>query len=250
MHHSVRPLRLLLALTGVASASTSLVAAAETELTKQQLVELYPELKVDDIADSPAPGFYEISLRGEVFYVSKDGKFMLRGDLTELKSQRNLTEVRRAEHRAELLATLDPKSEIVFAPKDGKARYRIIVFTDVDCGYCRALHRHIDDITALGIEVHYVSYPRTGPNTESWTRAEHVWCASDRNAALTLAKAGGDATPAAGCKTAPIAAHYALGRAVGMTGTPAIYAETGEDVGGYAEPDVLLSRLQKIAAAH
>jgi thiol:disulfide interchange protein DsbC len=129
-------------------------------------------------------------------------------------------------------------------------KYRIIVFTDVDCGYCRALHRNIDDITARGIEVHYVSYPRTGPNTESWTKAEHVWCARDRNTALTQAKLGTDAKPDPGCKSTPIATHYALGRAVGMTGTPAIYAQTGEDVGGYAEPDVLLTRLEKIAAAH
>jgi thiol:disulfide interchange protein DsbC len=249
MNHPVRRLRLLVP-TAIALTSTALTAAAGTELTKQQLVELYPELEVNDIAETPLAGFYEISLRGEIFYVSKDGKYMFRGDLTDLKAQRNLTEARRAEHRAELLATLDPKSEIVFAPKEGKAKYRIIVFTDVDCGYCRALHRHIDDITARGIEVHYVSYPRTGPNTESWARAEHVWCARDRKAALTQAKAGADVTPDPACKSTPIATHYALGRAVGMTGTPAIYAETGEDVGGYAEPDVLLSRLQKIAATH
>jgi thiol:disulfide interchange protein DsbC len=233
------------------AASASLATAGEAPvLTRQQLVEQYPELTPDNIAESPVPGFYEISLRGEIFYVSKDGKYMLRGDLTDLTARRNLTEVSRSNHRAELLATLDPKSEIVFSPKSRDVKYRITVFTDVDCGYCRALHRHIDDITARGIEVHYVSYPRTGPNTESWTKAEHVWCARDRNAALTQAKLGTDATPDPTCKSTPIATHYALGRAVGMTGTPAIYAETGEDVGGYSEPDVLLTRLQKIAAAH
>lgn len=175
---------------------------------------------------------------------------MLRGDLTELKTRRNLSEERRSQHRAELLAKLDPKSEIVFSPKNADAKYRIIVFTDVDCGYCRALHRQINEITARGIEVDYVSYPRTGPNTESWTKAEHVWCANDRNTALTQAKLGADVTPDPQCKSTPIATHYAMGRALGMTGTPSIYAETGEDLGGFVEPDVLLSRLQKIAAAH
>jgi thiol:disulfide interchange protein DsbC len=219
-------------------------------LTKQQLVERYPELTAANISDSPIQGFYEVAAGGTVLYVSKDGKYMLRGDLTELQTQRNLTEVTRSNYRATRLATLDPKSEIVFSPKNGEVKYRAIVFTDVDCGYCRALHRNIDEITARGIEVHYVSYPRTGPNTESWTKAEHVWCASDRNRALTTAKLGADVQPDPSCKTTPIATHYELGRAVGMTGTPAIYAVTGEEVGGYLEPDALLARLEQIAAQH
>ena len=38
----------------------------------------------------------------------------------------------------------------------------------------------------------YLFYPRSGPNTESWTKAEQVWCSADRNEALTRAKLGQD----------------------------------------------------------
>jgi thiol:disulfide interchange protein DsbC len=127
---------------------------------------------------------------------------------------------------------------IIFKPANGKVKHTITVFTDVDCGYCRQFHREIDKVTALGIEVHYLSFPRTGPNTESWTKAEHVWCSSDRNAALTRAKAGGDA-PGESCANAPIESHYSLGQRIGVRGTPAIFSESGELIGGYLPPATL-----------
>jgi thiol:disulfide interchange protein DsbC len=124
------------------------------------------------------------------------------------------------------------------------------VFTDVDCGYCRQLHRDIDTLTALGIEVRYLSYPRTGPNTESWTKAEHVWCAKDRGTALTEAKRGADVPSTPGCTATPVAAQYELGRSVGVSGTPAIFAETGEELGGYLPPAALFERLEQLVEAH
>src|SRR5207244_5242287 len=81
-----------------------------------------------------------------------------------------------------------PESEmLVFGPQNPK--YTVTVFTDVDCAYCRQLHSQIADYNRLGIRVRYMFYPRTGPNTESWTKAEEVWCSSNRNEALTLANA-------------------------------------------------------------
>ena len=40
------------------------------------------------------------------------------------------------------------------------------------------------------MRVRYLFYPRTGPNTPSWTKAEQVWCSPNRNDALTRAKLG------------------------------------------------------------
>ena len=85
-----------------------------------------------------------------------------------------------------------PESEmLVFAPKE-PAKYTITVFTDIDCGYCRRLHSQIAEYNRLGIRVRYMFFPRSGPDTESWHKAEAVWCASNRNDALTRAKNGED----------------------------------------------------------
>ncbi len=77
---------------------------------------------------------------------------------------------------------------VVFSPKDPK--YTVSVFTDVDCAYCQQLHSQIAEYNRLGIKVRYLFYPRSGPNTESWAKAEEVWCSADRGKALTRAKRG------------------------------------------------------------
>jgi thiol:disulfide interchange protein DsbC len=230
-------------------AVTCAQAGGSAALTREEIIERHPELRLEDIKDGPVDGLYEINVNGMISYISHDGRFQLRGDVIDLDARRNLTEARRAEYRASLLAAIDPSTQIIFKPT-GVVRHTITVFTDVDCGYCRQLHRDIDTLMAFGVEVHYVSYPRTGPNTESWFKAERVWCSPDRNAAITNAKLGAEIPPSADCGSTPIAAHYALGRSVGVSGTPAIYASTGEEIGGYLPPQALLEQLEKLAEAH
>jgi len=215
-------------------------------ISKQELAQRYPDLDVANIRDSILPGFYEVLAAGSVYYVTTDGNYMIHGDLTELATKRNVSENRRAESRAALLSAIDPATEIVFSPPAGQPKYRVTVFTDVDCPYCRKFHSEIAEVNALGIEVRYVSYPRTGPGTESWSKAEHVWCAADPKSALTQAKRGAAVDAVAGCQRTPVAEQYALGRRVGLTGTPAIYSDNGMELGGYLPPNELLTTLEQI----
>jgi len=221
--------------------------ADETVLTKEELIERHPQLQRENVADSPVSGLYELNVDGGISYVTTDGRFLIRGEIIDLDSRENLTEARRAENRAAVLRSIDPAAQIVFSPANGVVNHRITVFTDVDCGYCRQLHRDIDVITSLGIEVHYVAYPRTGPATDSWTKAEHVWCAANRQEALTTAKLGGDVPAATDCATTAVAEQFALGRSIGLQGTPGVYAENGTELGGYLPPAVLLEALHKLA---
>src|SRR3546814_14739270 len=46
------------------------------------------------------------------------------------------------------------------------------------------------EYNAQGIEIRYLSYPRSGPNSESFRKAEAEWCSADRKTALTPAKLG------------------------------------------------------------
>lgn len=202
-------------------------------------------IEVSDIRDTAVEGFYELRLGAKVGYISTDGRYLLEGELYDLEGSRNLTEQSRAEAREDLLGGIDREHMIVFAPQDRPVEHTITIFTDVDCGYCRQFHREIAQVNALGIEVHYLFYPRTGPATESWSKAERVWCAGDRNTALTSAKLGGP-IPELTCTDNPIADHYDLGAQVGVTGTPSIYTASGTHIGGYLPPDQLLNTLQML----
>jgi thiol:disulfide interchange protein DsbC len=211
---------------------------AAQELTKEELATRLNGIAAEDISDSPVPGIYQVAVGANVAYVTKDGRYIIRGDIFDAETSANVSEETRERARVAMLASVDPSSMIVFKPANGEVKHKVTIFTDIDCGYCRQFHREIDKVTALGIEVHYLFYPRTGPNTESWEKADQVWCAADHNSALTRAKLGGEIPEGPACNT-PVEAHYQLGRDVGVRGTPAVFSETGMLLGGYLPPATL-----------
>jgi thiol:disulfide interchange protein DsbC len=221
-----------------------LTAHAEeaTEALRAQLMKTYPDAKSGDISASPIPGLYEMRLGPEIVYVSADGQYLLKGDLISVKDDRNLTEARRSAARLAAINSVGEDRMIIFQPK--QVKHTITVFTDVDCGYCRKLHRQINDYLAQGIRVRYMFFPRSGPNTESWYKAEKVWCSADRNSALTRAKLG-EALQVAQCTPNPVQQHYSLGLKFGIVGTPAIILDNGELVPGYASPTELSTYLDR-----
>ncbi|MFX6823326.1 thioredoxin fold domain-containing protein, partial [Acinetobacter baumannii] len=76
---------------------------------------------------------------------------------------------------------------------------------------------------ARGIEIRYAFWPRSGPDTPSWYRAEAVWCSADRRAALTQAKQGVDIPTTKKACDNPVQREYDLGLQLGIRGTPALF---------------------------
>jgi thiol:disulfide interchange protein DsbC len=202
-----------------------------------------PDLNPEAVRASPLPGIYEIQIGMNFGYVTADGRYLVAGDLTDLKTGQGLTEDRRRDARVALIDKIDRDGYIEFAPEAMPAKYTVTVFTDVDCGYCRMLHRQIKDYNALGIAVRYVFFPRTGANTPSFYKAEEVWCSADRKAALTLAKTGVDLKSDMSCKN-PVMEHLQAAAELGLRGTPSIVLPNGELVPGYRPPAELLAVLQ------
>jgi len=227
-------------------ALSAAVADERAPLSKEELAAKLSGVEASDIRESPLEGLYQVEVGSNVAYMTADGRYLIQGDVYDLDTLENVTESTRAQARVELLASVDPADMIVFSPENGEAEHTITIFTDIDCGYCRQFHREIDKVNAMGIEVHYLFYPRTGPDTESWAKADKVWCAEDRNTALTRAKLGG-AVPENECEDTPVGDHYDLGQRVGVRGTPAVFAENGELLGGYLPPDDLAARLAELS---
>jgi thiol:disulfide interchange protein DsbC len=200
-----------------------------------------PGARADELRATPVPGIYELTRGTEIAYVTVDGKYAFSGDLYELSSNNNLTEQHRRELRVKRMAAFPESEMLIFGPRSPK--YTVTVFTDVDCPYCRKLHSQMAEYNRLGVRVRYLLYPRTGPNTVSWTKAEQVWCSADRNDALTRAKLGQE-LKAKPCANNPVARSYALGRDFALEGTPAIIMPNGEMLPGYVPPDVLVQHLK------
>lgn len=221
-------------------------APAPDAAARKALLALVPHATIDSIQPAPMPGFYQIIASGHLVYVSTDGKYMLNGDVIDLSKKKNLSEDGWAEFRKAELAKVPAADRIVFAPANPK--YRVTVFTDVNCAYCRQLHSHIADFNKAGIAVEYVAWPRegvtneAGKTTPTYNEMVGVWCASDRKAAFTAAKLG-KAPKATNCPN-PVKDEFDLGVKLGVSGTPTIIAEDGSVLGGYLSPDQLLQALK------
>ena len=239
---SVSTLAAITLLVATASAQQSSKPAAATD-QRAVIAQKFPGVKAEDVRPAPFPGMFEVVLGADTVYVSGDGKYLITGDLFDVESRTNLTEVGKADVRRKALAKLDERDMIIFAP--AKAKHTITVFTDVDCGYCRKLHNEIAELNKLGVRVRYMAYPRSGPNTEDWSKMEAVWCAKDRKAAITQAKRG-DAMNSADCGATPVAKQYELGESLGVRGTPAIFTMSGDYIGGYLPPDQLAKQLEEL----
>jgi thiol:disulfide interchange protein DsbC len=231
----------LAALPAMAGEATSDAPTVPADPT-QAIAEKLPGIDPSSIKATPIAGIFEISAGANIAYVTRDARYLLRGDLIDLDTDANLTEQRRSEARVDQLAALGEDNMIIFGPAAKDAKYEITVFTDLDCGYCRKLHSEIAQLNSLGIRVRYLFFPRSGPNSVSWQKAEQVWCAPDRKSAFTAAKAG-QPVRSGECGPTPVTAEWEMGQAFGVTGTPAIVTEQGTLIAGYLPPRELVARL-------
>jgi thiol:disulfide interchange protein DsbC len=216
-------------------AATNINAGSDEDMRKA-LGEMLPGFPVESIRPSPIDGVSEVQLGSRIFYISNDGKYLLQGNLIDMKTRVDLSEERRKEIRAGSIDDLGEDKMIVFPAKSPK--HEITVFTDIDCTYCRKLHSEIDQYNARGITVRYVMFPRSGINTPSYDKAVAVWCEEDHQEALTRAKAGEELTGSKDCDN-PVKENMKLGETMGLRGTPAIVLANGEMLPGYVPADKL-----------
>ena len=205
------------------------------------LLDGFPEANDAKISESSIQGLYTISIGSQILYMSQNGKFILQGDIYDAETGANVTERDRISARKDFLKQLDEEEMVIFAPDNFK--YTVTVFTDIDCGYCRKFHSEIDEVMEQGIRVRYLFFPRTGPDTESWEKAEKVWCSQDRQSAITRAKQG-KSLRAKICSDTPIQKHYSLGRAFRVQGTPTMVSDKGKIIIGYVPADALKARME------
>jgi len=224
----------------------TLAQAEDADLALQdvraKISAMFDSIDPENINASPLEGWYTIQQGPVVAYVSEDGRYLLQGDLIDLDLQVNLTEQSRSTARRDLIGEVSDDEAILFSPVDVK--HSVTIFTDVDCTYCRKLHSQIDEYLEQGIQVRYLLYPRNGPASKSWSTSEDVWCADDRNQALTAAKLDRKFDTSQ-CDASMISEHYGVGRDIGLSGTPAIVLEDGTLIAGYLAPAQLSMRLQQ-----
>lgn len=198
------------------------------------------DLEYKILGPSDIPGFFELQIGNDSnFYVSSDGKFLLDGDVYLIGDGdfSNVKESKFSQVRKIAMSKID-KDDLIIFKANNKTKAVISVFTDIDCGFCRKLHKEVPSLNALGVEVRYLAFPRAGLDSKSYQKALSAWCSDDPKESLTDYK-NGDDKPFLECGTNAVAEQYRLGLELGISGTPAIILEDGNLVPGYRTAEAL-----------
>ncbi len=214
-------------------------------LISSKINAVLPEgMSVQNIKKSKIENLFVVDIGDlQPIYASKDGEFFFYGELYAVNGNVLLNTTKdeiNSKRKSILEKELSEDDFISFKSEDEK--YRVIIFTDVDCGYCRKFHNEIKDFNNLGITVDYVAFPRSGLNSDSYNKIVTAWCSNDPKNTLTKMKQGIDVNLST-CQDNPVESHYLLGQKIGITGTPAIIKSNGELLPGYLPPAELLNRL-------
>lgn len=197
-------------------------------------------LEVKSVSKTPVAGLYEVNLGTQIIYSDATGRYLLNGELLDVQAGSNLTEQRLSELNRVKWSDLPLKQAVKWVKGNGSRH--VAVFSDPNCGYCKRLEQTFQEVD--NITVHTFLFPMLSP--DSTLKSRQVWCASDR------AKAWRDwmvhrVSPSgpSNCST-PIDRNLALGRKLGVSGTPAIFFTDGTRIPGAVDAATLEQKLASI----
>ena len=216
------------------------VEEPEFNAVEEKLRSLVPNATTIAVSETPIDGLLQVQINSDIIYVTENGEYLLQGQIINIDTRTNLTDQAKSGIRLSKLSGLKSEEQISYSPE--KPSYDLLVFTDIDCGYCRKLHNQMAEYNEEGIAIHYLAFPRAGVGSASFDKYVSVWCADDKQEALTQAKNGSDPEPVS-CPN-PIDEQYDLGREIGDTVTPAILNTDGTLIPGYVPPAQLRQRLE------
>ncbi len=184
--------------------------------------------------ETPIKGVYETRFGEKYAYLIENGRYVFIGEMYDLERAQNLTEISRRIVIKDELARVDEANLAIF-PASQTEKAKLTVFTDTSCPYCIKLHAEVGYLQQAGITVRYLPYPRGGERGPGYSTLKQVWCAEDKKMAMDIGKGVTEGElPAGDCKAADFVDRgYQLGDQLGVTGTPALYLESGEAITGY-----------------
>ena len=217
-------------------------AQASEAVVRKALTERFPGAQISSVKKTPYSGLFEVYLDGQLVYMDAKGQYVFAGDVIDLKTRRNLTQDRLAKLQA-VDWKVFPLNNAIKSVK-GKGERKLIVFSDVDCPFCRKFEAELAKVD--NITVYTFLYPIEGLHPKAVQTSRQIWCASDRNKAWDDYITKGSVPGNDGKCANPVDATVALGNKLGVGGTPTIFFANGVRVPGM----VPAAQLERLLAAN
>ncbi len=180
----------------------------------------FQRMQIMGFDESPIPGIYEIITGERVFYYYPKSELIIFGEIYA-KDGRSLTQEKMVLTQSKALKDVDLSVALILGSGDKE----IIEFTDPDCLYCRKLHDHFKtlDPTTYKRRVVFTPMDQLHPNANK--KVVHILCSDDKEKAYTDIyenRIGFESMISCQKGKEELAVHRALGKKMGVQGTPTV----------------------------
>jgi len=226
------------------SVLTSLAWADEMS-GKKAVEAAYPKFKVESVSKTPYAGLYEVFMGGQIIYTDEKMTFLIaEGRLVDPKTKKDITG-----ERMEELTKIDfnslPLEQAIKVVKGNGSR-KLVVFSDVDCPYCKRLEQNeLTNIT--DVTIYTFLYPIEQLHPDAASKSKLIWCANNRVKAWEDWIFNNQLPKSAGTCEVPLEKIGQLAKKIGVTSTPTLIFSDGKRMLG-AQPYKEIERAM-IAAA-
>lgn len=233
--------------------------ASVIELLKARL----PKTKVSKVNCAVVDGLCEVTAGNNLFYVDRSGRYLVIGRVYDMETRQDLTATRLLEINPDTLvggaakanaagdrgdapltsadrpaAPATPKHlSLDGLPKEGAIVWgnprgpTVTVFSDFECGYCKALSNAL-----VSLNVRVIERPISALGTRALSN--QVYCAKDQEQAVHRAYAREPLAKSATCDTSGLDGNERFAKAHGLQGTPVLVRADGAVMEGFRSAEL------------
>ncbi len=203
----------------------SLSSFAGVDNVKTNLAKQHPELKVENIQSTEMSGIYSGSMDGQVVYLGENAQHILVGSMIRLKDQHNLTKDLILKQNSIDWKKLPLQDAVKTVRGNGKRQ--LAIFSDPNCPYCKQLEAELKKLD--NVTIYTFIYPI---KPQSVAPSKAVYCEKDQSYVWENLIAKGVAPAGNKSCANPIERNLALGKSLGVNGTPTLIFSNGFKAAG------------------
>jgi thiol:disulfide interchange protein DsbC len=195
----------------------------------------FPRPNLKDFRWNDSLGMYEVVANGQVFYVSRNYRYLFVGKVIDISTMRDITSASADSTWTINYASLDPNDAI----RISSGSRSLAIFLDPECPACEKELREL--LRLKGVSVYVYLFPLLQVHPAAGHVAETIWCAKDRAKAL-LDSSARVSRPS--CDT-PIERNTAFAIEHHIDSTPTIILDSGKVLSGFMEVSVINRLLEE-----
>jgi thiol:disulfide interchange protein DsbC len=217
-------------------------------MTLDEAKAMFPRAeKVLSVDFSELPGLFVVELEGEgkrdSLYVDFSKKYVVTGNIFRLADGENISKSKQTPETKRI----DPKSipvEDALLIGKADAQYKIIVFTDPDCPYCRKLHIEMKKVVELDPQIAFqIKLFPLPMHKDAYAKSKHIVCV--QSVALMDSAFAGAPISLEGCETDVVDNTIRLASELGIRGTPALIFPDGEVNPGFLKAEAIIATVRR-----